>query len=291
MAGSAFPWTDRAGRFSVLKAAVFAACVMPGLYIASSLAAGTAGPRPYEFAIHETGEWAVRFLLASLAVTPLRRILDLPKLILVRRMVGLTAFTYVALHLCLYVVDQNFDLARVASEIAVRFYLTVGFVAFLGLGLLAATSTDAAIRRLGSRWTQLHKSVYVLAALGLFHYFMQAKLDVFAPTIYAGIFFALMGYRLLFSAGVALTPPVLAGLAVVVTALTMALETAWFAAATGVSAAMVFYANFDLAIGVRPAWWVGAIALVLALATLARGGLGGTRTATPRPRRRASAVG
>src|SRR5688500_3787062 len=101
------------------------------------------------------GDWAIRSLMMSLAVTPLRRIANWPKLIMVRRMLGVTALFYALAHLTLYTIDLKLDLLRVASEIALRFYLTIGFVALLGLIALGSTSTDAAIKRLGKRWNRL----------------------------------------------------------------------------------------------------------------------------------------
>ncbi len=285
MASGALPWTDASGRLSALKAVVFAATLAPGVLIAAALATGNAGPRPYDFAVHETGEWTVRFLLASLAVTPLRRILDWGRLIQVRRMLGLAALSYALAHFALYVIDQQFNLVKVASEIVLRVYLTIGFAALLGLVALGVTSTDAAIRRMGRAWSRLHRIVYAIGVLGLLHYFMQTKLDVALPTFYAGLFLLLMGYRAAHAAGWTLSAPVLAVIAVLGAAATMGVEYAWFASATNVPADRVFLANFTLAGGVRPAWWVGLAGLAVAAAAFARGGLSGTRTAAPRVRR------
>ena len=110
-------------------------------------------------------------------------------------MVGVAAFAYASAHLTLYVVDQHFDLAHVATEIALRFYLTIGFVAWLGLAALAATSTDAMIRRLGPKWRTLHSLVYGIAALALLHFMIQAKADVTEPVIMTGLFLVLMLFR------------------------------------------------------------------------------------------------
>src|SRR5581483_9367191 len=130
------PWLDYRRRLSPLKLAVFAFLFAPGTWTAVALASGALEPRPLNAAIHQIGLWVVRFLFAALAVTPLRAILNWPRLILVRRML---------------------DVAKVASEIALRVYLTIGFTALLGLCALAATSTDAMVRRLGRRWQRLHR--------------------------------------------------------------------------------------------------------------------------------------
>jgi len=146
------PWRDRHGRFLPLKATMLAAAFIPGAVLAWWWANGMLGGRPVTEVIHGTGDWAIRTLLISLAITPAARVLDWPRLLLVRRIVGLTALAYAVAHLTLYVVDQKYRLGVVVSEIALRFYLTIGFVVLLGLGLLGATSTDSWVQRLGRRW-------------------------------------------------------------------------------------------------------------------------------------------
>ncbi len=143
------PWRDRRGRFLPFKAAVLVALMVPGVLYAFWLATGQLGGRPVMEAIHGIGLWAIRFLMISLAITPLARALDLPSLLLVRRNVGVACACYAVAHLCLYVVDQNFMLLTVISEIAQRFYLTIGFAALLVLIALAVTSTDGWVRKLG----------------------------------------------------------------------------------------------------------------------------------------------
>jgi sulfoxide reductase heme-binding subunit YedZ len=271
------PWRDRAGRFSALKAAVFALLFVPAALIAFGLATGGAGPRPFDWTIRETGEWTVILIVAGLAVTPLRRIGNWPKLILVRRMIGLAALAYALAHLATYVADQRFDLVHVGTEIVLRTYLTIGFVAVLGLAVLGATSTDAAIRRMGRAWNRLHRIVYGIAALAVLHFFMQSKIDVSSPTVYAGLLVFLMACRVATARGAALTPATLAGLAVFSVAATMALEAAWFAVATGVPAGRVFLANFQWAAQPRPAWIVGLAGLAVAAVGAVRGDPGRTR--------------
>jgi len=283
------PWTDRGGRLSPLKAFTFAAAFVPAAMIAVALATGGAGPRPYDFVVHETGEWAVRFLLASLAVTPFRRIFSWPRLILVRRMLGLTALAYATCHFGMFVIDQNFNLVKVATEIALRIYLLIGFTALLGLVVLGSTSTDAAIRRLGSNWSRLHRIVYGIAALALLHYFMQSKVDVSLPTIYAGVFILLMVYRRAHASGLPLSPLVLAGAAVIATAATMGLEAAWFGLATGIPVDRIFLANFNFGFMIRPSWWVGGIGLAVAALALVRRSFGGDRQPSSGQRRSTAA--
>src|SRR5579863_9412287 len=191
-------WHDRRGRFSSLRAATLALLIAPALALAWFALQHDLGPRPRTEAIHEVGLWAIRFLMLSLFVTPLRRIARYAPLVDVRRMLGVGCFCYIALHFALYIADQMFDLVKVVSEIALRYYLTIGFSAWLGLAALAVTSNDYMVRRLGGiRWRRLHWLVFPVAVLGSTHYFMQSKLEVFEPTVMGGIFVWLMLYRVL----------------------------------------------------------------------------------------------
>jgi len=265
------PWNDRTGRLSFFKLAVFIGVLAPGLYVAYALATGTMGAKPIEAATHETGEWTIRFLLITLAVTPLRRIAEWRRLIHVRRMLGVAAFGYALIHLGLYVADQKFNLGRVASEIVVRFYLTIGFAGVLGLAMLAATSTDGAIRKLGKKWTLLHKGVYVIAIIGLAHFFIQSKIDVSEATIMAGIFVLLMTYRLAKRMKFALTPLTLLAIAIGVAVLTAAMEVVWYASATGVDPLRILQANLDFSFMIRPTWWVLGTGLAFVATALLKG--------------------
>ncbi len=274
------PWTDRSGKFSPLKAGVLAGACLPAVWLALQAASGALGPagspgplgaRPVTEAIHETGDWAIRFLWISLAVTPLRRIANWPKLIMVRRMLGVTALCYALAHFALYIVDLKLDLLRVASEIALRFYLTIGFVALLGLVALGSTSTDAAIRRLGGNWSRLHKIVYAIGLLAAFHFFIQSKADVFEPTLMAGLFLLLMLYRLAHWRGFALTSPsILVAIAILGGLGTAAVEYAWYGLATGVPPGRVLAANLQFSFSIRPAWWVLATGLAVAAIAVVR---------------------
>jgi sulfoxide reductase heme-binding subunit YedZ len=260
------PWTDRSGQFSALKAGTLALLLVPAALLAYRFATGGLGPRPFDEAIHETGSWAIRCLVASLAITPARRIFDWPKLIIVRRMVGLAAFFYAAGHFALYVADMQGDLVRVAGEIASRIYLTIGFAALLGLSVMAATSTDAAIRRLGSNWGRLHAIVYALGVLAAIHFFMQTKADVFEATFVAGLLILLLVYRLAHRRKLDLSSPVVTvGCALVAAVLTAVAELAWYGLATGVPVSRVLAANLQFGFQIRPAWWVLAVGLGVAL--------------------------
>lgn len=265
------PWTDRAGRFSPLKAFVFAGLFVPAIWLAAEAATVGLGPRPLTVAIHEIGDWTVRFLLLSLAVTPFRRIARYPKLILVRRMLGLATLCYALLHVTLYCFDQRWNVPLIASEIVLRLYLTIGFTALVGLIVLGSTSFDAAIRWLGGAWGRLHRIVYGVGVLALIHYFMQTKADVYLATLMAGFFILLMLYRLAHWRGFDIASlPVLTACAVLAGLTTALAEVTWYGTATGVPAMRVLLANLDFSFTVRPAWWVLAAGLAVAVLAFLR---------------------
>ena len=266
-----YPWLDRSGRFSWLKALALAAVMAPALWIAWQAWAVRLGANPLTEAIHQSGTWAVRLLLVSLAVSPLRRVAGWTKLILVRRMVGVAAMGYALLHLTLYIASQSFSPVRVVTEIALRFYLTIGFVAVAILVALGATSFDAAIRRLGRRWNQLHRLVYLAATLGIVHFFLQSKVDVSEPVVMAGFFIWLMAFRVLDRAGGPRPSALrLAALTLAAPLATALAEAAWYAVRNGIDPWRILQANLSLAIGPRPSVLVLAAAAVPPLIALAR---------------------
>jgi len=245
---------------------VFLALFVPGVTIVWDYYQGNLGGRPLNEIIHATGLWAIRLLLLSLAITPLRQILRRPELVTVRRMIGVSAFVYAFIHFFFFVVDSSFRLGFIVQEIALRLYLTIGFVTFLALLALAATSTDAMVRRLGGkRWQRLHWLVYPAGALALAHHMMQTKLNLAEATVYTGLFAWLMGYRLLARGSM---PSILklALLTAFAAVLTVAGEAAGYGLFTGIDWRRVLQANWVL-IGERPSWlvlFVGAAITVLA---------------------------
>ena len=256
------PLTDRQGKFSPLKATTLALALLPAAVIAYWFFTHQLGPLPVKEALRHVGDWTIRLLVITLALTPLQRILNYPKIVLIRRMLGVTTFAYALTHFLLYIVNSKYDLAFVASEIILRFYLTIGFVALIGLSLLAGTSFDSAVRKLGKKWKMLHRLVYGVAVLGLLHYFIQTKIDVSPATLMAGFFILLMIHRIFISRRMALTPFVLAisaGLAGVLTAIT---EFSWYALATGVDPWRIAQANLMFSFGLRPAIIVLLVGLI-----------------------------
>jgi sulfoxide reductase heme-binding subunit YedZ len=188
------------GAVRVLKAPVFILCLVPlGILTLETfgVAGMSLGANPVEALIHRLGIWGLNFLLITLAVTPLRQITGQAWLLRFRRMFGLFAFFYVSLHFLVYAgLDQRFDLAIILEDIAERPYITVGFSALLVLLPLALTSTRGMMRRLGANWKKLHRLVYLIAILGVWHFYWQVKLDTLEPTVYAAILAALLAYRL-----------------------------------------------------------------------------------------------
>jgi len=256
------PWTDPGGRFCRLRAAAFAGALLPGGWIVHTLWQQRQQAEPLEAATHLTGTWTIYFLLMTLALTPLRRLLAWPRLATLRRPLGLTAFAFAAAHFSLYVVDQDFVISRVATEIASRIYLAIGFTALVTLTALAATSFNAAIRRLGRHWRRLHKLVYPLTALGLWHFFLQSKIDVTDPVVATGVFIAILLHRMLPALAIRFGPAAAIGIVAAVAApATAALEFSWYAGMTGVPAGQIFSANLALTFGLRPMWVVLLIAL------------------------------
>jgi sulfoxide reductase heme-binding subunit YedZ len=268
-------WRDAGGRLSPLRMGTLAFLLLPVAIAAYDYATVGFGPRPVNDVIHRTGYWALLFLLISLAVTPLRRIARFGALLDVRRMIGVGAFVYAAVHILLYVVDQKYDLWKVGSEIVLRLYLTIGFVALLGLAVLAATSTDGMVRRLGGRrWQRLHQIVYVVGLLALIHFFQQTKADVWLPTFVAGLFGWLMGYRLLIwrkTERGELSTRTLAALGVAVAVLTFLAEAVGIGIAFNVSPLRVLGTAFDFDFySIRPGWLVLGAGLIVAAVNLVR---------------------
>lgn len=182
----------------LVKPAFFLLCLIPfGLLIYSALT-DNLGVNPVETLTHETGEWALRFLLFTLCITPLRRLTHTNWLIKLRRMLGLFAFFYAVLHFITYVwLDQFFDWQEILIDIPKRPFITIGFVSLVLLIPLAITSTNAMQRRLKKKWLMLHKLIYVIPMLVVIHFIWSLKADYSEPLFYTFIFLVLMSMRAL----------------------------------------------------------------------------------------------
>lgn len=180
----------------VIKPVLFSICLAPFIALVIGVFTDSLGTNPVETLTHETGDWTLRFLLVTLSITPLRRLTGANWLIRLRRMFGLYAFFYACLHFLTYLwFDHYFDWAEIVEDIPKRPFVTIGFTAFVLLIPLAATSTNAMMRRLKKNWMRLHQLVYIVAVLGILHFLWLVKADIFEPMAYAAILLVLLGYR------------------------------------------------------------------------------------------------
>lgn len=191
----------RTDRIAASKPVVFALALLPFAWLCLATLRGTLGPDPVARLEHESGIWALRLLLATLAITPVRQVTGWHWLVRYRRMLGLFAFFYASVHLAIYlVIDLGGFWAQILDEIVKRPYITVGFLAWLLMIPLAATSTRALMRRFGRNWQRLHRLVYLVGLLAVLHFLWQVKygetIAVLEPVVYAGIFLVLMLARL-----------------------------------------------------------------------------------------------
>ena len=184
-----------------VKPLVFVLALVPMGWLLFGAVTGQLGPNPAEALVRSSGDWTLRFLCVALAITPVRVSLGLVPLARLRRMLGLFVFLYAVLHFLAYSwLDKGMEFSEIAVDIAKRPFILVGFVSLLLLGMLAATSWNGAVRRLGAlRWQRLHRAVYLIAGLAILHFFwMRAAKNNFAEVaVYAAILGALLGWRVL----------------------------------------------------------------------------------------------
>lgn len=184
----------------IWKPIVFIVCLLPALFVVGDAfeITGRLGANPVEEILDRFGNWALRFIMITLAVTPLRRIVGWNWLPMFRRPLGLFTFFYALLHfLTWFLLDQSMDFSAILEDIVERPFITLGFVALLLLLALAVTSFTALRRRMGKRWQTLHNAAYLIGGLGVWHYWWQVKKDITEPLIYAGILALLLGTRVL----------------------------------------------------------------------------------------------
>lgn len=254
---------EKTGRWSPEKITAFAIAVGPALWLAWRTGTHDLGPEPFKEIVHVSGRWVVRLILLSLLITPARRILNWGKLINARRTLGVAAACYAVFHFILYIIDQNYDIAKVVSEIVLRFYLTIGFIALIGLIALGVTSTDAAVRRLGAKWGTLHKAVYFIGVLAIVHFALQKKLYIYEPTLMMGFLIWLLAYRALYKWRREVGFVSLLALAIFASTATAFFEAGWYGALTGVNFTRVVSLNLIFDADIRPMWWVLAAGLAV----------------------------
>ncbi|MCW8831098.1 MAG: sulfoxide reductase heme-binding subunit YedZ [Gammaproteobacteria bacterium] len=181
----------------VIKPVLFLLCLLPLGVLVWAVFNDMLGANPAERLTRETGEWTLRFLLITLAVTPVRKLLRSPWLIKLRRMLGLYVFFYASIHMLTYIwFDQFFDVDEIIRDVIKRPFITVGFLAFILLIPLVLTSTNKMIRRLKKNWVKLHKLIYVIAVLAILHFFWLVKADYQELIVYGLILLLLLFYRL-----------------------------------------------------------------------------------------------
>ncbi|MFO1504608.1 MAG: protein-methionine-sulfoxide reductase heme-binding subunit MsrQ [Steroidobacteraceae bacterium] len=191
----------------VIKPLVFVACATPAVLMTLGILAAVGkistspmdlGADPVNRLLHACGITTLNMLLITLLVTPARQVTGLNSLVRLRRMLGLFAFFYALAHFTVYAwLDQGLDLHAIGADIVKRPYITIGMLALLLMVPLAITSTNGMMRRLGRRWQKLHRLVYVITLLGVWHFWWQVKKDIREPLLYAGIFAVLMAWRVL----------------------------------------------------------------------------------------------
>jgi sulfoxide reductase heme-binding subunit YedZ len=241
----------------------------PAIWLIDQLRTGEFGPVPLGGLTYWSGLWATALLLLALAITPAVTILRWGRLIIVRRMIGVTALLYTLAHLVIYFALRLWDFTRIGREMVTRPSLILATAATLGLIALGATSLDLAVERMGLSWQRLHNTVYAVTALALIHYLLSP--GIFSDQyLTCGMFFWLMSWRVLARRRLGADAFTLAILAVVSTLFTALLEAGWVWAYHGYEPAGTLGANFSLELGVPAAWKMLALGLAIALVAALR---------------------
>jgi methionine sulfoxide reductase heme-binding subunit len=267
-----WPWQDRNGGFSALKASTFALMFVPAIWLVYQVETHQFGPVPLGGMTYWSGLWATALLMLALAITPAVAILRWTKLVLVRRMIGVTALAYTIAHIIIYFALRFWNFASILHEMATRISLILASVATIGLIALGATSWDAAVRRMGGNWQRLHNAIYVIAALALVHYLLSP--DIYPEQyLMSGIFFWLLLWRLLQRRRLGTDPLALGALAVAASLFTASLEALWIWVYHGIEPAETLANNFSLDLGVPAVWRILVLGMLIAAAAAVRGGL------------------
>jgi methionine sulfoxide reductase heme-binding subunit len=265
-----WPWQDRNREFSWLKAGMLMLMFWPAIWLLYQRGTGEFGPVPLGGMTYWSGLWATAILMLALAITPAARIFHLRRLVIVRRMIGVTALAYTIAHIIIYFALRLWDFAFIANEMVTRLSLIVASVSTIGLIALGATSLDAAIARMGAKgWNTLHNTVYAIAALALLHYLLSP--GVFPEQyLMSGMFFWLMGWRVLDRHGGGADAGALTLLAVASCLFTALFEAGWTWAYHGYAPSGTLGNNFTLVLGLSPAWELLVSGLLIAAAAALR---------------------
>ena len=261
-----WPWQDRNRHFSWLKAITLAGMFGPALWLLSSTASGAFGLTPIGELTFWSGVWAIAILLLALAVTPGAKIFRWGRLIIVRRMIGVTALLYTLAHILIYFALRLWDFGVIGREMATSVSLIAATVSTIGLTALGVTSLDAAIHRMGAKgWNQLHNLIYVITGLALMHFLIVPEMYA-EQYIACGAFFWLMLWRVLNNHARGSDASTLAMLAIAACLFTACLEAGWGWAYYGYEPLGTLSNNFSLILGVSPAWKILIVGLLITLA-------------------------
>ena len=265
-----WPWQDRDQRWSWLKAGTFALMFAPGLWLINQVATEQFGPVPLGGMTYWSGLIAMGLIMLALSITPTLTIFGWRRLIIVRRMIGVTALAYTIAHLFIYFALRFWNFSSIVHEMATRISLILATVATIGMIALGATSLDTAIRRMGAKgWQRLHNAIYAIGALAVIHYLLSP--DIYPEQyLMSGIFFWLMGWRALNRRGKGINPGALALLAVAACVFTGLIEIAWIWAFQGWGLSEILNIYFTLDLGIPPMWKILAVGLLIALVAAAR---------------------
>jgi methionine sulfoxide reductase heme-binding subunit len=261
-----WPWQDRKHGFSWLKASTFTLMFVPAIWLVYQVGTEQFGPVPLGGMTYWSGLWATALLMLALAITPVLTLSRWGRLIIVRRMIGVTALAYTIAHIIIYFALRFWNFASIAHEMATRLSLILATLATMGLIALGATSLDAAVRRMGAKgWQRLHNAIYVISALALIHYLLSP--DIYPEQyLMSGIFFWLMVWRVLNRRGRGANAGVLALLAVASCLFTALLEAGWIWAYHGYEMSEILDVYFTLALGIPAALQILALGLLIAVA-------------------------
>jgi sulfoxide reductase heme-binding subunit YedZ len=267
-----WPWQDRNRRFSALKASAFALMLVPAIRIGYQLDTGEFGIYPLSLGglVYWSGVWSTAILLFALAVTPALTILRWGALIDVRRMIGVAALVYTIAHIIVYFALRLWNFAFIANEMVTRLTLIVATLSTIGLIALGVTSVDAAIRRMGAKnWQWLHNTVYVTAALAIFHALLSRG-SFPEQYVMSGAFLWLMVWRVMDRYGYGADPRALAFLGIGSCVFAAALEAGCAWLKRGYELSWTLANNFNLDLGVAPAWQIVVPTLLIALVAAVR---------------------
>ena len=265
-----WPWQERNRRFSWLKAMTLGLMFVPAIWLLDQIATERFGPVPLGGMTYWSGLEALAFLMAALAVTPAMTIFGWHRLIAVRRMIGVTALAYTFAHIVIYFALRFWNFASIAHEMVTRISLILATIATIGMIALGATSLDAAVRRMGAQgWQKLHNAIYSIARLAVVHYLLSP--DIYPEQyLMSGVYFWLVGWRLLNRYGLGTNPAALALLAVVSSLFTGFLQVAWIWAYQDYAPAEILAIYFTLALGIPPMWIILGLGLLIALGAAGR---------------------